>query len=64
MELNKLKGMSDISEEILNEKGITTISVIQEKGFNPRMLIKHKDGVVETIDDITEMEKFIQNLQK
>ena len=64
MELNKLKGMSDISEEILNEKGITNISVIQEKGFNPRMLIKYKDDVVKTIDDITEMEKFIQNLQK
>jgi len=64
MELNKLKGMSDISEEILNLKGITNISVIQEKGFNPRMLIKYKDDVVKTIDDITEMEKFIQNLQK
>jgi hypothetical protein len=56
--------MSDISEEILNEKGITSISVIQEKGFNPRMLIKYKDDVIKTIDDITEMEKFIQNLQK
>ena len=64
MELNKLKGMSDISEEILNENGITNISVIQEKGFNPRMLIKYKDDVIKTIDDITEMEKFIQNLQK
>lgn len=64
MELNKLKGMSDISEEILNENGITNISVIQQKGFNPRMLIKYKDEVVETIDDITEMEKIIQNLQK
>lgn len=64
MELNKLKGMSDISEEVLNEKGITNISVIQEKGFNPRMLIKYKDDVVKNIDDITEMEKFIQNLQK
>jgi len=64
MELNKLKGMSDISEEILNEKGITNISVIREKGFNPRMLIKYKDDVIKTIDDITEMEKFIQNLQK
>lgn len=64
MELNKLKGMSDISEEILNEKGITNISVIHEKGFNPKMLIKYKDESVETIDDVTEMEKFIQNLQK
>jgi len=66
MEQNKLKlkGMSDISEEILIEKGITNISVIQEKGFNPRMLIKYKDDVVKIIDDITEMGKFIQNLQK
>ena len=64
MELNNLKGMSDISEEILIEKGITNISVIQEKGFNPRMLIKYKNEDIKTIDDITEMEKFIQNLQK
>ena len=34
MEVNKLKGMSDISEEVLIEKGITNISVIQEKGLD------------------------------
>jgi hypothetical protein len=64
MELNKLKGMSDISEEVLIEKGITSISVIQEKGFGPRMLIRYENEDIETIDGITEMEKFIQNLQK
>lgn len=64
MEVNKLKGMSDISEEVLIEKGITNISVIQEKGFVPRMLIKYKNEDIETIDGITEMEKFIQNLKK
>lgn len=64
MEVNKLKGMSDISEEVLIEKGITNISVIQEKGFGPRMLIKYKNEDIETIDGIAEMEKFIQNLKK
>lgn len=39
MKLNKLKGISDISEEILIERGISDISVIQEEGFNPRMYI-------------------------
>lgn len=28
------------------------------------MLIKYKDESVETIDDVTEMEKFIQNLHR
>jgi hypothetical protein len=64
MEINKLKGMSDFLEKVLIEKGIINISVIQEKDFEPRMLVKYKNGDIETIDDITEMEKFIQNLQK
>ena len=50
MKLDKLKGISDIS-------------VIQEEGFNPRMYIKYKDNVVKTIDDINEMETFIQTLK-
>ena len=62
MKLDKLKGISDISEEILIEKGITDVSVIQEEGFNPRMYIKYKDSDVKTIDDIDEMETFIQTL--
>lgn len=41
MKLNKLKGISDITEEILIENGITNVSVIQEEGFNPRMYIKY-----------------------
>ncbi len=64
MKLDKLKGISDISEEILIEMGITDISVIQEEGFNPRMYIKYKDSDVKTIDDIDEMETFIQTLKK
>jgi hypothetical protein len=64
MKLNKLKGISDISEEILIERGISDISVIQEEGFNPRMYIKYKDSVVKTIDDINEMEAFIQTLKE
>lgn len=64
MGLNEIKGMSDISEEILKESGITSISVIQEKGFNPKMIIKYENKDVKTIDDLTEMEKFIQKIQK
>ncbi len=64
MKLDKLKGISDISEEILIEKGITNVSVIQEEGFNPRMYIKYKDSDVKTIDDIDEMESFIQTLKE
>lgn len=63
MKLDKLKGISDISEQILIERGITDISVIQEEGFNPRMYIKYKDSDVKTIDVIDEMETFIQNLK-
>ncbi len=64
MKLDKLKGISDISEQILIERGITDISVIQEEGFSPRMYIKYKDNVVKTIDDINEMETFIQTLNE
>ena len=63
MKLDKLKGISDISEQILIERGISDISVIQEEGFNSRMYIKYKDNVVKTIDDINEMETFIQTLK-
>lgn len=63
MKLDKLKGISEISEEILIKSGITDISVIQEEGFNPRMYIKYKDRDEKTIDDINEMETFIQNLK-
>jgi hypothetical protein len=64
MELNNLKEMPVISEEVLIEKGITSISVIRVEGGKPVMYIKYKNEVFVTIDDITEMEKFIQNLLK
>lgn len=65
MDLNELKGIvSDISEDFLKEKGINSISWITLIGFDPRMNIKYKDGVIETIDDVNEIEKFIQTLQK
>lgn len=64
MKLDKLKGISDISEEILIKNGITDISIIQEEGFNPRMYIKYKDRDEKTIDDINEMETFIQTLNE
>ena len=38
MKLDKLKGISDISEEILIKSGISDISVIQEEGFNPILI--------------------------
>lgn len=64
MELDKLKGMSDISDDILKELKINSISIISGSGLRPRMIIKYEDKSIDTIDDIDEMEKFIQKLQR
>jgi 3'-phosphoadenosine 5'-phosphosulfate sulfotransferase (PAPS reductase)/FAD synthetase len=60
----EIKKMSDISEEILKENGITNISVFHEKEFVPIMIIVYENKDVKKIDDLTEMKKFIQKLQK
>ena len=62
MGLNTIKGLYDISKEVLNEKGINNISFIRENS-NTKMMIKYKNGDIETIEDITEIERIIQNLK-
>jgi hypothetical protein len=62
MGLNTIKGLYDISKEVLNEKGINNISFIRENS-NTKMMIKYKNGDIETIEDILEIERIIQNLK-
>ena len=53
-----------ITEEIMVEKGIESIKLIQLDELNPRMIIKFRNEETHTIDGVDEIIQYVDNLIK